>query len=132
MEAIQRYILLEKMNQPATIKESVLRGLIHAGGAVHATIAGRPKGFSVMFKVGAGEMALATSKGQIRLFASLDTAGGFIQGHLGLPRFEVDMTHHEPGLLRKPRPDRAEALRHTRTRMQQQLLEFSNAEATRI
>lgn len=76
-----------------------------------------------MVQVGDLTKALATSKGSIRLFASLDTAGAFVRD-LGLPRFDVDMTGHQPGRLRKPRPDRAEALRHTRTKMQQQPLEF--------
>lgn len=69
------------------------------------------------------EKTLATTRGTIRVFASLDTVGAFIRD-VGLPRFDVDMSRHEPGRLRKARPDRAEALRHTRTKMQQQNIEF--------
>ena len=66
---------------------------------------------------------LATSRGAIRLFASLDTASIFVK-ELGIERFEVDMTDHQPGRLRSARPDRAEAMRLSRTKMQQQDLEL--------
>ncbi|MGA7217111.1 MAG: hypothetical protein WBX38_02285 [Candidatus Sulfotelmatobacter sp.] len=108
----------------STIKEPVLRELVQAAAVVGATVTGQDKGFSVMIHVGnSGEKTLATTRGAIRVFASLDTAGAFVR-NIGLPRFYVDMSHHEPGRLRKARPDRAEALRHTRTRMQQQDIEF--------
>jgi hypothetical protein len=38
---------------------------------------------------------------------------------LGFERFGVDMTNHEPGPVRGPRPDRAEALRKTKTKLKQ-------------
>ena len=119
------------MKESTTIKEPLVRELVQAGGQVRAMIAGRQKGFALIFHVGNAEKTLATSRGMIRLFASLDTAGAFIRG-LGIPCFQVDMTSHEPGRLRRPRPDRAEALRHTRTRLHQQPLEFIDAEAARF
>ncbi|OTP75404.1 hypothetical protein PAMC26577_13345 [Caballeronia sordidicola] len=72
----------------------------------------------VKVSYGTAERTLATVRGNIRLFATLDTAGAFVRG-LGIPRFEVDLTDYEPARLRKPRPDRAEALKRTRTKMQQ-------------
>jgi len=69
------------------------------------------------------EKTLVTSRGQVRLFASLGTAGLFIRD-LGISRFEVDMSQYQPGRLRSARPDRAVALRLTRTKMQQQPLSF--------
>jgi hypothetical protein len=68
-------------------------------------------------------LTLITSRGKVRLFASLDTAAALMKD-IGLSRFQVDMAGHQPGRLRSPRPDRAEALRLTRTRMQQQPLGF--------
>ena len=111
------------MNEQATIREPLLRELILAAEQVKATAAGRESGFALVFQVGNAERTLATSRGAVRLFASLDTAGAFVQG-IGISRFEVDMTRHQPGRLRKARPDRAEAMRLTRTRMQQQPLSF--------
>jgi hypothetical protein len=102
----------------STIKEPALRELVAASAVRSATIVGQHGGFVVMVSYGAGDRTLATTRGSIRLFATLDTAGAFVRG-LGLPRFEVDLTRYEPARLRKPRPDRAEALKRTRTRMQQ-------------
>jgi hypothetical protein len=107
----------------ATIKEPVLRELVNASAQVSAVISGEGNGFALMIRLGDAEKSLATSRGNIRLFASLDTAGAFVRG-IGISRFEVDMTRHQPGRLRKARPDRAEAMRLTRTRMQQQPLSF--------
>jgi hypothetical protein len=111
------------MEPIATIKEPVLRELVQASAVTRATATGQDKGFSVIVRCGNGEKTLATTRGSVRLFASLDTAGAFFRD-VGLPQFEVDMSGHEPGRLRKARPDRAEALRHTRTKMQQQAIEF--------
>jgi len=106
-----------------TIKEPVFRELVQASAVAGATVTGQEKGFAVMVRFGTGEKILATTRGAVRLFASLDTAGAFIRD-VGLPRFDVDMSRHEPGRLRKARPDRAEALRRTRTKLQQQPFEF--------
>lgn len=112
-----------KMEQTTTIKEPVLRELVQAAAVTRATVTGQEKGFSLIVHCGNGERTLATTRGAVRLFASLDTAGAFARD-VGLPRFDVDMSGHEPGRLRKARPDRAEALRHTRTKLQQQSIEF--------
>jgi len=106
------------MGPVATIKEPVVRELVQASSEVTATIMGQNKGFAVLMRIGSSEKTLVTSRGIIRLFASLDTAGAFVRD-IGIPRFDVDMTQHQPGRLRKPRPDRAEALRQTRTRLRQ-------------
>lgn len=114
------------MNDPTTIKEPVLRGLVLASTDVQAFAIGGHKGFSLKFRFGNSERELETTRGAVRLFASLNTAGAFIKD-IGISCFEVDMTRHEPGRLRRPRPDRAAALRGTRTRPRQQPLEFEHA-----
>jgi hypothetical protein len=106
-----------------TIKEPVLRELIQASAAVSATVSGRERGFAVLVHLGTSDKLLATSKGVVRLFASLDTVCSFVKD-LGLERFEVDMSGYQPGRLRGARPDRAEALRRSRTKMRQQNLEL--------
>ncbi|MGC2163001.1 MAG: hypothetical protein WA634_13900 [Silvibacterium sp.] len=115
------------MKKVGTIKEPLLRELIQATGQVRASIAGKSKGFALVFHVGGTDKTLLTSRGTIRMFASLNTAAAFVRD-LGIPRFEVDMTSHQPGRLRNARPDRAEALRQTRTKLHQQYLEFNDAE----
>ena len=117
-----RYILAN-MDELQTIKEPVLRELIQASEAVSAIVSGRERGFAVLVHLGTSNKLLATSKGVVRLFASLDTACSFVKD-LGLERFEVDMSGYQPGRLRSARPDRAEALKLSRTKMQQQDLEL--------
>lgn len=100
---------------PLTIKEPALRELVADSVVRSAVIAGQHGGYVVRVSYGTAERTLATMRGGVRLFATLDTAGAFVRG-LGIPRFEVDLTDYEPARLRKPRPDRAEALKKTRTR----------------
>lgn len=103
------------------ISHQTLKELVEAGSVRGACLVGRPGGFGVVVRYGSVERALSCTRGQIRLFASLDTAMPYLK-RLGLARFEVDATGYEPGRLRKPRPDRAEALRKTRTRPRQEQL----------
>jgi len=110
------------MEVAGIIKEPLLRELVQALTPVGATVTGQEKGFAVVVKIGNNsKKLLATTRGDIRLFASLDTAGQFIK-NVGLSKFEVDMNGYEKGRLRKARPDRAEALRRTRTKVRQQPL----------
>jgi hypothetical protein len=104
-----------------SIKEPVLRELVQASAEVTARIVGKDSAFVILVRLASGEKILTTARGSTRQFASLDTAASFI-GDLGLLHFDVDISHYRPGRLRGPRPDRAEALRHTRTRMRQQSL----------
>jgi len=106
------------------IREPVLRELVGASGnGIAATIAGRRPGFALVVHLGDSNKILTTSRGAVRLFASLDTAGAFVKD-IGIERFEVDMSDHQPGRLRGARPDRALALRRARTRLRQQELEL--------
>jgi hypothetical protein len=110
------------MEAATTIKGPLLRELVQASVIVGATVTGREKGFAVVVKIGNnGEKVLATARGDVRVFASLHTAGEFVR-NVGLAKFEVDMNGYEKGRLRKARPDRAEALRGTRTKVRQQPL----------
>jgi hypothetical protein len=118
---------LDGMKKSTTIKETHLREVIQASGPVRTTILGAQGGFEVQFHIGDLERQLVNSRGSTRMFAILDTAATFVQER-GITRFEVDMTGYKPGRLRSARPDRAEALRGTRTKLQQQPLEFHDGE----
>ncbi len=111
------------LSPATTIKAPVLRELVQTKTVTGATVSGEQRGFALRVMLGNGQRVLVTSRGAVRLFASLDTVGAFVRD-IGIPHFEVDMTGHAPGRLRKARPDRAEAMRHTRTRLQQQPLDF--------
>lgn len=119
------------MKDSITIKAQLVRELINAMGDIRAIAVGAQGGYALRFLFGDSDRTLVNSHGSIRYFASLDTAGVFMQS-IGISNFEVDMTHHQRGRLRKARPDRAEAMRLTRTRLRQQALEFSHAEPSRV
>ena len=72
-------------------KEPVDRELVHADSTVGATVSGQQRGFAMQVRMGGGQKVLVTSRGTVRLFASLDTAGAFVRD-LGIPHFEVDMS----------------------------------------
>jgi hypothetical protein len=105
----------------AGIKEPILRELVQASAEISARVIGRENAFTVLIRLASGERPLMTSRGATRLFASLDTAALFL-AELGIVRFDIDISHYRAGRLRGPRPDRSEALKLTRTRMQQQSL----------
>lgn len=98
---------------PDMIKEITLRELVKANSINSAMLVGKTGGYVVQVKYGNTHSILATTRGEVRLF-SLENAGKFLRA-IGLPVFQVDATHFESGLIRKSRPDRAEALRNTRT-----------------
>ncbi len=52
------------------------------------------------------------------MFSSLTTLATRLRG-MGICRFEVDTAEYIAGRVRPPRPDRAEALRRTRTKPRQ-------------
>lgn len=104
----------------AIVRETTLRELVTSGVFTGACAVGQQGGYAIAVQCGLSVRTLATSRGDVRLF-TLERASVFLKA-LGVTRFEVDATHYEPGRLRKPRPDRAEALRRTRTRPVQEPL----------
>jgi hypothetical protein len=101
-----------------TLKETTLRELVEAQSVRAACVVGLKGGYAVTVRYGLIERTLATTRGEVRVFASLNTAADFLR-KLGLAKFEVDATGYEPGRVRPARPDRAEALRKTRTKLKQ-------------
>ena len=97
-----------------TIKETTLRELWSTGSACSVGAVGQSGGYAIVIRLEAGDRMLANTRGDIRLF-SLEAAAKFLRD-LGLLKFEVDMHGFKPGLLRSARPDRAAALRKTRSR----------------
>ncbi len=118
--------LLSKMDF-AGIKQPILKAVVEISTGMAVRIIGREKGFQLLLQFNSGEKTLINSRGEVRLFASLDSVASYLAA-LGLLQFEVDMSHYRPGRLRGPRPDRAEALKRTRTKLRQQSLLASTAE----
>jgi hypothetical protein len=100
------------------IREAALKALIEANSISGASVYGQRGGFEVRIVCGPYSKTLVAARGGIRLFGSLDTAMAFLR-RLGVFCFDVDTTTYEEALLRKPRPDRAAALRQTKTKLKQ-------------
>src|SRR5665213_418301 len=101
-----------------TIKESTLRELVDAQSVRNARLVADGSGFAMVVRSGVTERALASTRGQVRLFASLNTAAEFLR-RIGLSSFEVDVANYARGRLRAARPDRAAAMARTRTNPRQ-------------
>ena len=103
------------------MKEATLRELLGAGAVSDVIVKAEGRGLCVVVRCGTAERTLANKKGDTRLFASLDTLV-FYLSKFGRTTFQVDARGYEPGRLRKARPDRAKALRETRTQRKQGIL----------
>jgi hypothetical protein len=116
------------MNTPSIINELTLRELAEAKSLSGAVAVGHRGGFSVTVRYGMTETQrlLATARGETRMFSNLNTLAKFLR-KLGITRFEVDTSNHESVRLRAARPDRAEAMRQTRTKLRQAHLNFLQA-----
>ena len=101
--------------EQTTIRETTLRELSVAGSVSSAQAVGRTGGFVLAINCATNERVLASARGCVRIFSNLTTLAGYLQ-KLGISRFEVNTTGYVPGRVRKARPDRAVAMRRTRTR----------------
>jgi len=98
-------------SHPATVKLATLRELVDAGAVRRVTLVGQTGGFAVLARYGMHERTLAAKTGAPRLFASIDSAARELRA-VGIAAFEVDTANYAPSdLLRRRRPDRAEAMK---------------------
>ena len=103
------------------VREATFRELVAAFGAsADVTLVGAVGGFCLSISTPSGAKRLASSKGDPRLF-TLPHAARYLRTR-GLQRFTVDTSKYQAGRIRKARPDRAAAMRNTRTSMRQQPL----------
>jgi hypothetical protein len=93
------------------IKEQALKQRIEEDDEdeIDLMVLGMPRGFVLQAEVGGRERVLATSKGEVRMFASLNSVARVVE-RLGYATFGVDMSDYKPGRLRGARPDRKAAL----------------------
>jgi hypothetical protein len=111
--------MLLAIDEMEAVGEATLRELSTSGIGLRPMVVAVPDGgFALVFAYGAAGRevcrVLGTSRGPVRRFGSIDTAGSFLRD-LAVNRFSVDLADYRPGRVRGPRPDRAEALRKTRT-----------------
>ena len=100
------------MTKPAVplVTDSTLRDLVAAGVVEAITATAKAGGFEVRVKFGNAEPVLGNARGEPKLFGSLDTIAAQLL-KLGVTTFAVDAKGYKPGLVRGPRPDRAEAMK---------------------
>jgi hypothetical protein len=101
-----------------TIQEVTLRELVSTNSVHSAHALGRTGGFALAVRCGAAERFLASARSNVRLFPNLTNLALYLR-KIGITQFEVNAANYEPGRVRSPRPDRAEALKRTRTRQKQ-------------
>lgn len=95
-----------------TIDGKAVKNLATAHALNGAVVFGQPGGFAVLVKYGANERAVAAQRSQrMRIWRNLNTAAAYIRDELGIARFEIDMTEHDPEAVERKRPDTAERQR---------------------
>ena len=94
------------------IDGKAVRTLVDAEALHGARIVGRSGGWGVVVRYGAMESAVAAQRSrQPRLWRNLNTAVDYVRGELGVSRFEVDTSGHDPDALARRRPDVAARLK---------------------
>ena len=95
-----------------TIDGKAVKNLASAHALNGAVVFGQPGGFAVLVKYGANERAVAAQRSRrMRIWRNLNTAAAYVRDELGLARFEIDMTEHDPAAVERKRPDTAQRQR---------------------
>ena len=95
------------------IDGKVVKNLAGAHALNGAVVFGQPGGFAVLVRYGVNERAVAAQRSRrMRIWRNLNTAAAYVRDELGIARFEIDMTDHDPAAVERKRPDTAERQRH--------------------
>lgn len=101
-----------------TVREMTLRELIKSRSITATSAVGQHGGFCLSVACGDRIQVLGSTRGLKRIFPNLTSLAVYLH-RLGISRFEVDTTHYRAARVRPARPDRADALKRTRTKPQQ-------------
>ena len=95
------------------IDGKAVKNLAGAHALNGAVVFGQPGGFAVLVRYGVNERAVAAQRSRrMRIWRNLNTAAAYVRDELGIARFEIDMTEHDPAAVERKRPDTAERQRH--------------------
>lgn len=73
-----------------TISLEKLAALVEVGNVKHVTVMESGNGkYGVIAQTPMGKQTLSSQRGDVRLFASIDTAKKFLRSKIGVGRFEV-------------------------------------------
>lgn len=92
------------------LKEAALRELISAGMVSNVVAKGISGGFVLEVSISGGTALLASSKGDVRTFASIETMSVMLR-RMGVTTFKVDTTNYEAGRVRAAQPERSKAMK---------------------
>lgn len=101
-----------------TIREMTLRELVRSRSTTAISAVGQHGGFCVSVACGDRVQVLGSMRGLKRIFPNLTSLAVYLH-RLGISRFEVDTTEYRAARVRPARPDRADALKRTRTKPHQ-------------
>ncbi|MCY1740742.1 hypothetical protein [Ensifer sp. SL37] len=95
-----------------TIDGKAVKNLAGAHALNGAVVFGQPGGYAVLVRYGVNERAVAAQRSRrMRIWRNLNTAAAYVRDELGLARFEIDMSDHDPAAVERKRPDMAERQR---------------------
>lgn len=99
------------MANTETIDHAILQRLVEAGAVRGVDVIGQPGGWSVVFKYGMTERALAVRGGKIRIFRKMQTLVAYLR-ELGIVQFHVNAANYDPTVTTRPgRPDTSERMK---------------------
>ncbi|WP_116139707.1 hypothetical protein [Trinickia diaoshuihuensis] len=94
-----------------TIDQKTLSQLVRSGAVNAAHVEAHGSGWTVAAKCGLTQFLLLAKRGDVRVFAKLETLVGFLH-EIGIDRFDVDASAFDRGAgVTRARPDRAVALK---------------------
>lgn len=103
----------EEASPHPLLKEAALRELFAAGMASNVLARGMPGGFVLEVSIGGRTALLASSKGDIRTFASIETMSVILR-RMGVTTFMVDTRNFEAGRIRAAQPERSKMMKEGR------------------
>jgi hypothetical protein len=107
------FVVVEESSSTPLLKEAALRELISAGMVSNVLARGMTGGFVLEVIISGGTVLLASSKGDVRTFASIETMSVMLK-RMGVTTFTVDTTNYEAGRVRAAQPERSKAMKEGR------------------
>ena len=107
---ITNLVAVDELSSAPLLKEAALRELISARMVSNVLARGITGGFTLEVTIGGGTALLASSKGDVRTFASIETMSVMLK-RMGVNTFTVDTTNYEAGRIRAAQPERSKAMK---------------------
>lgn len=103
----------QEISQSPLLREAALRELIAAEMVGDVLAKGVSGGFVLEVGIGSRNALLASSRGDIRIFASIETMSVVLK-RMGVTTFTVDTSNYEAGRVRAAQPERSKMMKEGR------------------